>query len=267
MSEAGSHDNNRLYPPVLQGREAYREFASSAKSDLRYFRSSQGQKFLDAVIASHHVRKDVIPPGTTRWRARLGCILEDAIIADGKTQIWAPEDRPFPADKMGAPPANKTTEGRVNPRGIPYLYLANNWTTAVAEIRPWIGAKVSVGEFVTKRPLTIIDCSKYHDGIHGVIRSGVDGSYDDGVWSAIDEAFAKPVDQNEDRSDYIPTQILGELFKTKSFDGVVYKSRLDDDGVNVVLFHPGNAELVSCSLFEVKNIKFDCVDQQCTYHV
>ena len=66
---------------------------------------------------------------------------------------------------MGAPPAHKTTEGRVNPRGISYLYLATNLKTAVAEIRPWIDAKISVGEFVTVRPLTIIDCTKYHDGI------------------------------------------------------------------------------------------------------
>ena len=83
------------------------------------------------------------------------------------------------------------------------------------------------------------------------------GSYVDGVWSAIDEAFARPVDKNEDKFDYIPTQVLGELFKTKSYDGVIYKSRLDDDGVNVVLFYPGNAKLVSCSLLRVKSIKFD----------
>jgi len=116
---------------------AYREFVSSVKLDLRYFRSGQGEKLLNAVIASHDARKIVIPQGTTWWRARLGCILEDAIIAESdKTQIWAPEDRPFPADEMGAPPANKTTEGRVNPRGISYLYLATNPKTAVAEIRP-----------------------------------------------------------------------------------------------------------------------------------
>jgi len=41
-----------------------------------------------------------------------------------------------------------------------------------------IDAKISMGEFVTVRPLTIIDCSKYHEGIDGVIRSGIPRSYD-----------------------------------------------------------------------------------------
>jgi hypothetical protein len=59
-------------PPVLLGREAYREFASSIKSDFRYFRSGQGQKFLDAVIASHDARKFEIPQGARR-RAISSC--------------------------------------------------------------------------------------------------------------------------------------------------------------------------------------------------
>jgi RES domain-containing protein len=33
-------------------------------------------------------------------------------------------------------------EGRANPRGIPVLYLATHRETALAEVRPWIGAVI-----------------------------------------------------------------------------------------------------------------------------
>lgn len=33
----------------------------------------------------------------------------------------------------------------------------------MSEVRPWIGAFVSVGQFRTRRALTVIDCAWRHD--------------------------------------------------------------------------------------------------------
>ncbi|MFZ0569740.1 MAG: RES domain-containing protein [Rhodomicrobium sp.] len=42
------------------------------------------------------------------------------------------------------PIPNWLSEGRANPRGIPYLYLASTRDTALAEVRPWIGSHITV---------------------------------------------------------------------------------------------------------------------------
>jgi hypothetical protein len=70
----------------------------------------------------------------------------------------------------------------------------------------------------------------------------------------MEEAFAKPVARDESNSDYIPTQILGEFFKSHGYDGVRYKSLLDPDGLNVALFDPCSAVFVKTSLFTVDGV-------------
>jgi hypothetical protein len=135
--------------------------------------------------------------------------------------------------------------------------VASNLNTAIGEVRPWIGSKVSVAEFVAMRDLTVIDCSKHHLGLISVIGPPMMGSHEDGMWSSIDEAFAKPVQKNEEGPSYIPTQILAELFKSQGYDGIRYKSRLDQDGFNYVIFDTDLMCIVNCSLYEVSSIKFE----------
>lgn len=65
---------------------------------------------------------------------------------------------PYPVDRM-KPRRDRTKEGRANPKGIPYLYTANDKETAIAEVRPWIGAYVSIAELKVVRPLTIVNCT------------------------------------------------------------------------------------------------------------
>ena len=42
------------------------------------------------------------------------------------------------------PLVNKAIEGRINPKGIPYLYLSTKKETAMSEVRPWIGAAIAL---------------------------------------------------------------------------------------------------------------------------
>jgi hypothetical protein len=151
MTEADPTSNGdvarpNLYPDVMKGRSAYREFAASAKLDLRYFRGGQGQKFLDHLAETHRDRVLAIPEGDSFWRARLGRAFKEGVISeDGKIQLIGDIETPLPTEEMGAPPFSKATDGRVNPRGISYLYMATNPQTAIAEIRPWLDAKISIG--------------------------------------------------------------------------------------------------------------------------
>jgi hypothetical protein len=210
------------------------------------------------VIASCGDRKLTVPKGHTYWRARLGCEYEEVTDEDSADiHVTHIEDRPYSKKDM-KPISNWQREGRANPRGIPYLYLATTRETAMAEVRPWIGATISVAQLRVRRDLNVIDCSKYHskDSFLSLIGDHT-RSLEDGMWIAIDQAFATPVSGDDESKEYVPTQIIAELFKSKGFDGIVYKSLLSDDGFNLALFNLDDASVINCTLYKANAIHFD----------
>jgi hypothetical protein len=70
----------------------------------------------------------------------------------------------------------------------------------------------------------------------------------DGIWIAIDQAFATPVSKADEAREYIPTQIIAELFKSAGYDGLVYKSLLSEDGFNLALFNLDVADVINGTL-------------------
>lgn len=74
------------------------------------------------------------------------------------------------------------------------------------------------------------------------------------VWIEIDNAFSRPVTLSDDAADYVPTQILAELFRSEGYDAVIYKSQFGEKGYNIALFDPDAAEPVSCAPYQVKKI-------------
>lgn len=147
-------------------------------------------------------------------------------------------------------------EGRANPKGIPYLYLATDKETAMSEVRPWIDSLISVGQFKTKKDLRLIDCS-VHSGKGSVfyVEEPSDEKRALSVWSHIDKAFSEPGTSSNNTSDYVPTQILTELFKAEGYDGIVYKSSLSV-GFNLVLFDIDAADITNCFLYNTESIAF-----------
>jgi RES domain len=224
------------------------------RGKLRYVRETIAEELLSSVRSSRNTRLRKLPKGSIYWRARLGSASE--IMVDGHVS-WE-EERPFTERDM-KPISNWQSEGRANPRRIPYLYLASTRETALAEVRPWIGSSISVAQFSTERDLTVIDCAKNHE--KKMLRTLVlyDKMLDekDGIWMAIDQAFAEPVTRNEESGQYIPTQIIAELFKNQGYDGILYKSVLSRDGYNLALFDVYDASMVDCTLYTVGSISFD----------
>lgn len=242
--------------PAWEGWETYRTFAESVKTGLRYVRYAAADRFLDEVFAAGDTRKLNVPKGRIFWRARLGCEYEEIERQEGEFIVRWPEERPFSSEGM-KPISAWQSEGRANPRGIPYLYLATTRETALAEVRPWIGSKVSVAQFRVARDLDVIDCSRDHSKDKLLALLDKTRTRQDGIWIAIDQAFATPVTKGEETRDYIPTQIIAEMFKRQGFDGIVYKSLLSDDGFNIALFNLNDAELASCALYTATSLKFD----------
>jgi hypothetical protein len=257
-------DSERPIPPVAYGHMAFQLFADTVVSKYRYIRSEQVERFLsDTVLQTiSSDRKVTISPDMQLWRARLGYETIRDIVGqtnDGRNVVFG-SYRPYSSEKEMKPlPSNWDRENRASPRGISYLYLATNPKTAVAEVRPWMGARISVGEFRVVRDLALVDCSKNHAGVLGISQSRMaSATYEEGLWSTIDEAFAKPVGPDDEKRDYIPTQILSELFRSHGYDGIKYKSLFDDEGCNIDLFNPDHANLlIPTTLVQVSRVNFE----------
>jgi hypothetical protein len=74
------------------------------------------------------------------------------------------------------------------------------------------------------------------------------------------------VSESDSTADYIPTQIIAELFKKNGFDGIFYKSNLGK-GHNFVLFDINIAEMTNCFMFETNKINFTFNDTHEGYFV
>ncbi len=241
----------------------YLKFEDTVKNRSRYIRNKRTEEFLNAVLTTSKNREKILRKGLGFWRARLGSKKGGGIKHGGK--MFFQDDIPYPPKEM-KPLIDRAKEGRANPKGIPYLYLSTKLPTAIQEIRPWCGSLVSVALFEIVRALKVVDCSK---NIHKLDGTSFNSLYPNTanlkngklnhneiekcVWSWIDWAFSKPVDPSDDNADYIPTQILAELFKANTYDGIIYNS-LFAEGKNLVLFNIDSVKLCERKLMRVTNV-------------
>jgi hypothetical protein len=133
---------------------SYERFAASVMREWRYTRSAAQREFLEAMLATSTVRVVRIRKGVILYRAQEGC--DWPTTAEEEKGDLAP--RAYPPDRM-KPFRDRAIEGRVNPRGIPCLYTATRLRTAVAELRPRMGASVSVSQMKVLRPLRVLNCT------------------------------------------------------------------------------------------------------------
>jgi hypothetical protein len=231
---------------------SYSDFAGHTKYRQRYIRDSDVDTFLETVLSTSKGREKAIPKETIFWRAQLGCDLEP-IDVDGESITDLP--RAFSFDRMK--PSHRTAvEGRANPKGIPYLYVATQKNTALSEVRPWLGSLISLAQLKTLSDIVIIDCTAKNHEDSFYFEEPETEKKELAVWCDIYRAFSEPVTTNDRVADYVPTQILAELFKCKGFDGIAYRSRFGAKGFNLALFDLDTAEVINCSLYEAEDVSF-----------
>jgi len=240
---------------------SYWHFRQSVRRELRFVRTPETEAFIAAVLETSESRRVTIPSGRLFWRAQLG---HDWRPMNSDTDDEIP--CAFPRSRM-KPLPDRAWDGRANPRGIPCLYVATTKETAMAEVRPWVGSYVSVGQFRTHRELKVVDCGRSHEGFAFHFEEPDEAGRMDAVWRDIDRAFAEPMTRSDDQADYAPTQILAEVFKRAGLDGVVYRSTFGEDGFNLALFDPDVASLINCGLYEVKAMQPTFAEADQFYHV
>ncbi len=200
--------------------------------------------FLDVAIDLDRLRQllDMLiaPPLPGRWyRARI-----------------LTEDEVFLIEHMGAPPKRRSSHGRANPAGIPYLYLGSLPDTAAAELRPHTGEFACVADF-TIPEIKAVDLRNPRKLISPFILSDADEigqlRADLPFLERLGQELTRPVQPTGAAIDYIPSQYLCEFIKKCGFDGVIYRSSVSD-GHNLALFNPTQAIGGSVALYNVAKV-------------
>jgi len=251
--------------PEFASWDSYNHFARRVRRTNRYVWGDEDQAFLRTVLATIRDRDVELKAGLMLYRAQQGVDWRERTDDEGN---WIGEDVwGYGAERM-KPLVDRAKEGRANPTGIPVLYVGSTIETAISEVRPWVGAEISVAQCRLVRPLRTLDLTIGHgkSSFAGAVFQSMMGGpplsaadKEKAVWIDIDNAFSRPVTVSDDQADYAPTQILAELFRSHGYDAIGYKSQFGDNekrkGYNIAIFDPGAAEIVSCAPFRVDSIK------------
>lgn len=214
----------------FESSDAYRIFADSVKHDRRFIYDRRVNQFLDAVAETSSTRMEMLKAGSKLWRAQLGSRWD---VRDKGTPEEMEVEIPYFEDRM-KPLPSLVTDGRANPRGIAYLYLADSETTAGSELRPWLGASISMSRFLVHRDLKIVDCTSdkkrwpfkgFNAEMTGTVPWGPE-EYESVVWGDIADAMSTPHNPEQVSLNYVPTQVISERLRHGGADGIAYRSLL-----------------------------------------
>lgn len=263
---------NDVYPPYGEGvayfaghdesgMRGYNRSLPYADRDLADFRRRlQTENYfaiepdLAALIEKVEDRIAVVEPaGQIYFRARLGVAgrfnRSNGFHAD---TVY----KPYQDEALGAPPPQIAREGRLNREGVAFLYLASDIETACAEIRPHPSHQLSVGQYRSLRPLRLANLEA---DIAAFATSDTQLDLYAFVYAA-DQAMSLPV-RPEQSGRYSITQLIADVLRQRGFDGVAFKSSLNDGGRNVCVFQPKDFDYVTGSAVvqKVKSLRYELV--------
>lgn len=227
--------------------------------EFRYTRTSEQASFLVSLVETARKRILPLPEGTVLYRAQIG-------------HAWGgPDDMKIPAPYPSArmkPLAEFASDGRINPRGIPYLYLSSDQPTAALEVRPQIGCYITIAQFKLVRDLVVIDCSRsaYPEADVFDLRRGKSADdVEEMIWTDLSRSFSMPATVSEGSTDYVPTQVISETFRAAGHGGIAYKSGYGPYAKNFALFDLESANVIKRQLFYVSDLSIELKRGDATY--
>ncbi|MFT6843617.1 MAG: hypothetical protein ACJASR_002401 [Psychroserpens sp.] len=161
--------------------------------------------------------------------------------------------------EMGCPPKESVGSGRANPSGIPALYLSDNQTTVIHEVRGTYLDEISVGTFNLKPisdSIRIVDFTEdtpifQPERVKETIKAKL-------LREKISKDLSKPMRRYDSETEYIPTQFICEFIKVfTGAEGIRFQSSLDPRGKNLVIFNNDLMECNSVSLVKVSRVNMD----------
>ncbi len=169
----------------------------------------------------------------------------------------------YPPEKMSAPPAEKSTEGRANARGITCLYLADDTETTLREVRAGVFDYVSVGTFQLMKDITVVnlrDINKISPFIEGL--DCMDHAINKQYLEKLDAEMSKPLRRADSTLDYVPTQYFVDFIKSidhdgkQEYDGIEYNSTTYPGGFNLAIFDPDLFECIGVDVYDIDKLTY-----------
>lgn len=225
-------------------------------------RDSEIERFLAAVVATIKRRRKILRKGTRLFRAQRGYILK----REEDTNMEIPDA--FIPERM-KPLRDKASEGRVNRKDEPCLYLAEHKDTAMAEVRPWIGAYITLAVFELVRDCILVDCSEDKLTTLNLLmrqEEATDEEREQAVWGDIAKALSTPLTRDDTLEEYWATQCLAERLNAVGYDGIAYQSALGK-GRNFALFDIDAAHPINGTLFSTEAVEYKFEQANNTYYI
>ena len=174
---------------------------------------------------------------------------------------YSGDQNEFDKSEMGCPDKSKSTAGRANPQGIPYLYLSKEIETTLYEVRATYLDEVSVGTFLIKSDseIDLVDFTEVASAFLNIDEI-VECAKRIILKRYISADLSKPIRRYDSELEYIPTQFICEFIRFVSgADGILFNSSLYNQGKNIVLFEQDKVECVSVSLYRVTSVVIDSI--------
>ena len=224
-----------------------KDFIKEITYNNRNPRDLKALEFLDDISTNP---ERTVFAGTKLYRCR--------IIKDGNSINATAPFYGFNAEDSFVPPKKATRDLRANYRYIPYLYSSNNPYIALTEVRPRLGSSVSISTISVNEDLRFLDFTSA-DKPSKMTDAKVN------LFSDLSALYSKPVTDDDDIIDYIPTQYIAEYAKNLGYDGIIFKSSLvpeineaNLDRYNVVVFNFDKCQVIKSNVLAVSGCYFDC---------
>ena len=156
----------------------------------------------------------------------------------------------FDAKESFVPPSKETRDMRANYRYIPYLYCSSHPYTSVVEVRPRLGASVSVATIRVNENIRLLDFT-----MQKVSEKMTQAKVN--FFSDLSMLYSYPI-TSDDVLEYIPTQFIAEYAKHLGYDGIAFRSSLtpkknnmNADTYNVVVFNYQKCEPIKSNVVEI----------------
>lgn len=219
--------NNLLGVDGIEENCVWEKFKDSCKYFNRFFditKDSTREGLLNRLKLAFEYFVDYVEPGSVFYRARkckLTTLKSDFI------------------REIGPAPIECSINNRMSPAGISYTYLSTEADTCCKEIELQNGDTFLIGKFIISKRLKILDFSKK---IWIPSESIFSENYNND-WNWINEfienfanEISKPILPDDKDIEYVPSQILSEYIRLDGYNGITYKSSVNESGKNLVLF-------------------------------
>jgi len=163
-----------------------------------------------------------------------------------------------PVGRMGAAPPKVGRANRMNPSGVRAFYGSFDQKTCLSELRPLVGDRVAVATFRLRRPVCVLDLTRFGAGPKELNVFAKDHARRLAQWRFMQRfmsEIARPILKSDEHLDYVPTQAVAEFLahelevhvggNERRIEAVIYTSAQRSPGRNIVLL--GHAALAEAS--------------------